>query len=143
MAVTSTSIFQHANVEALMVTGSKPRFEILVDGEVKQVVPASRKWQAEQKAVVAAARELAGVTVEPVAAELPARLHEVSRSSFIKQLGYSLKRQELAVVFASGSTFIYRAVTLAEFNRLRCAHSVGCAFNTIVRGHKAGFAAVA
>ncbi|NTU85757.1 MAG: KTSC domain-containing protein [Chloroflexales bacterium] len=142
MAATITSIFQHANVEALMVTGSKPRFEISVDGQVAQVVIATRQWQSERKVVIAAAQALAGVTPEPTVVvrdpRMAAKLHPVA-SSFIAQVGYSTKRHELTVVFTSGRVFIYTAVTLGEFNRLRRAHSAGKAFHAIVRGKKSGF----
>ncbi|NTU85006.1 MAG: hypothetical protein HGA45_37525, partial [Chloroflexales bacterium] len=50
--------FSQSNVEALMVTGSKPRFEIKLDGEVKQTFPATRAWRAEKLAAVAAAQSL-------------------------------------------------------------------------------------
>ena len=150
MTTATTTIFQHAHVAARMIVKSAaPRFEITVFGEVTQTFPATRSWKHEQKlAVEAAIARLAldGITV-PVAAPVAApvydariavRLHAVA-STFIAQVGYRAARQELTIVFRSGQVFIYNAVTLAEFNRLRRAHSVGKTFHAIIRGTKSGF----
>jgi hypothetical protein len=139
----TTTIFTHANIAAQMITGPSPRFEVLRDGVIAQTIPATRAWRAEQKAAIAAAAELAGVVVTPELVivrdeRMASRLHAV-RSSFIARIGYSAKRSELTVVFTSGQVFIYTAVTMAEFNRLRAARSTGKAYHAIIRGKKAGF----
>ncbi|MBX0330027.1 KTSC domain-containing protein [Oscillochloris sp. ZM17-4] len=139
----TVAIFQHANVAAQMITGRAPRFEIVVDGQVAKSVPATRRWQSEQAAVLDEAAELAGVVLaaDKVVvrdARMATKLHKVS-SSFIALIGYRAARRELTVVFKSGHAFIYTDVSLAEFNKLRTARSVGKAYNAIVRKVKAGF----
>lgn len=153
MAATTTTLFQHAHVQARMIVEPKcPRFEITVGGEVAQSFPATRRWVSEGKLAIAAARErlaLDGVEL-PAEPEKPAtvtvarhgrmaaRLHPVT-SSFMSQVGYSASRCELTVVFKTGKVFIYMAVTMAEFVKILRAHSAGKAYHATIRGKKAGF----
>lgn len=152
MNATTTTLFQHAHVSAQMIVEPhRPRFEIVVNGEVTQTFAATRAWQREAKAAIEAARErltLDGIELPVEVAQprvtvardhrMATRLHTVA-SSFIGQLGYSRSRQELTVVFKSGQVFIYNAVTMAEFKKLLHAHSAGKAFHAIIRGKKSGF----
>jgi hypothetical protein len=93
MAVTSTVIFQHANVEALMVTGSKPRFEIKLDGIVKESFPATRAWKVEKATAIAKAEAL--VVKAPVGARLDQALALCGVP--LQQLGNKASRDQIVL----------------------------------------------
>ncbi|NNJ12133.1 hypothetical protein EKD04_017520 [Chloroflexales bacterium ZM16-3] len=60
MAPTTTNLYDFAGITAQMIIGGKePRFELLRAGVVEKVVPATRSWKAEQKAIIAEAEALA------------------------------------------------------------------------------------
>jgi hypothetical protein len=62
---TSTVLFSQSDVEALMILGKSPRFEIRAPGREVEVIPATRAWRSEQKLAVERAQALLSVAVAP------------------------------------------------------------------------------
>ena len=54
-------------------------------------------------------------------------------SAFIKHLAYDEKSSSLIVSFASGSIWLYKAITMETYNRLISSPSTGNYFNTNIR----------
>lgn len=59
-------------------------------------------------------------------------------SSLLREVGYDGPSETLRVTFSSGSTWDYADVSMAEYEALMHASSVGKAFNSMIKGQKPG-----
>ena len=57
----------------------------------------------------------------------------VTDSKVIQAVHYNFEEQKLRVEFLSGAVWDYARIPLHVFGQLACAHSIGAAFNELVR----------